>query len=395
MLASVVTLLVVLGTLFILLCNAGMTGFFLRSPPRGDSAVGLVVPAIGLIAAAAAITLASLLMSFRAERPTLGLLPASQFASGVLIVAVTLGVVLAALMAFAAWVEPVSANSKLRPLFLALTNACGVIGPLLLATAILVVTWKSSQWISGNLTWLRSMCWMLVALAATGYAIGGVLISVPAISRYNRMQAIAAQVTPEEKAIRDKLRNTPIEQQLRQHLDTLPSGTPLSEVIVYFDPSPRAAKLNTACKTMLIEHIVARPDMNQQLLDCAQKRDYCYPRALAELVRALPQDTLLAHQDAWAKAVAAGINATAEAMTMRPAWLTETFDSKPEPLEHVRALLAAAERFKGLESAKQVDDALRQLAKDSRELTRDKKWDKLVKELKRAGYPVPSEDGAR
>lgn len=393
MLASVVTLLVVLGTLFILLCNAGMTGFFLRSPPRGDSAVGLVVPAIGLIAAAAAITLASLLMSFRAERPTLGLLPASQLVSGILIVAVTLGVVLAALMAFAAWVEPVSANTKLRPLFLALTNACGVIGPLLLATAILVVTWKSSQWISGNLTWLRSMCWTLVALAATGYAIGGVLISVPVISRYNRMQAIAAQVTPEEKAIRDKLRNTPIEQQLREHLDTLPPDAPLSEVIVYFDPSSSAAKLNAACKTMLIEHVLARPDMSQQLIECAQKREYCFPRGLAELVRALPQDTLLAHQEAWAHAVVVGINAMAEGMAIRPAWLTETFDNKPEPMEHVRAFLAAAERFKGLEGAKQIDEALRQLAKDARELTRDKKWDKLAKELKRAGYPVPPDDG--
>jgi hypothetical protein len=239
------------------------------------------------------------------------------------------------------------------------------------------------------------MCWTLVALAATGYAIGGVVASVPLIAQYSRMRAAEAQMTPDQHAMRDKLRNTPVEQLLREQLDALPPDAPLSKVVLYFDESSSRTRLNKACKSILIERVLAKPNMGQQLIDCAQKRDYCYPRALAELVRALPQDTLLAHQDAWAQSLAAGINATAEAMTMRPAWLTETFDSKPEPLEHVRAFLAAAERFKGLESAKHIDEALRQLANDSRELTRDKKWDKLAKELKRAGYPVPSEDGAR
>ena len=78
-------------------------------------------------------------------------------------------------------------------------------------------------------------------------------------------------------------------------------------------------------------------------------------------------------------------------MSIRPAWLSETFDANPEPLKLVTSLLGAAERFTGLQGQSQIEEALRRMAKDSNELKQDKNREKLAKELKRAGYPVPPE----
>jgi hypothetical protein len=97
------------------------------------------------------------------------------------------------------------------------------------------------------------------------------------------------------------------------------------------------------------------------------------------------------HREEWARAVAKGIDATAEAMTMRPAWLSETFDLNPEPLELVRSLLAAAERFKRFDEYVEISEAIGRMAAATNELKRDKKREALTRTLESAGFAVPVE----
>lgn len=389
MLASFTTLLVVVGTFTILASNAGFTGFFLKSPPTGERAVGLVIPLAILIGAALLVTLASLLVAFRSGQTVVGLIRASPVASGALTVAVTFGVVVAAFMAFVAWAEPMAVGSKFKAIIPLLGFAAGLIGPALLGLALVIGAWMTPQWLDANPKWLmglRPMCWTLAAMAVMGYALGGVAVAGPVAQLAHQR---SAATSPVDQAAQRKFRNTPAEQLLGEELAKLPSDAPLSEVVVYLVTSRK--KLDAGCLNLLVERALRVPDMDQQLLDTMKSRDCIFRWGAAEFVRVAPIETVKDHQEAWSRAVIAGINATAESMTIRPAWLSETFDQNPEPLKLVTSLLGAAERFKGLQGEVQIDEALRRMAKDSNELKQDKKREKLATELKRAGYPVPPE----
>lgn len=389
MLAPFITLLAVVGTFLILACNAGITGLFLKSPPTGERAVGLLIPIAVLIGAALVLTLASLLVAFRSGRTVVGLIHSSPIASGALTVAVTFGVVLAALMAFVTWAEPMADGSKFKAIIPVLGFGAGLVGPALLGLALLVGAWMTPQWLEAHPRWLmglRPMCWTLAAIAVVGYALGGLAMAAP-VAQFVRKHS--TPMSPEDRAAERKFRNTPAAQLLGEELAKLPPDAPLSEIVVYLVISRK--KLDQECMDLLLDRALRVPDMDQQLIDTMKLRDCIYRWGAAEFVQTAPIETVKEHQEAWSRAVIAGINATAESMTIRPAWLSETFDQNPEPLKLVTSLLGAAERFKGLQGQSQINEALRRMAKDSNELKRDRKWEKLAAELKRAGYPVPPE----
>ena len=106
----------------------------------------------------------------------------------------------------------------------------------------------------------------------------------------------------------------------------------------------------------------------------------------------MPEEHLAQHRDAWGAALEAGIHATGEGIACRPAWMTETFDSKPDPLGHIKSLLGAAERFKGWEGDARLQAGFRQMAADAMMLNPDKHRDRLLRVLSDAGYE-PSNTG--
>ncbi|MFZ4574341.1 MAG: hypothetical protein ACOYN0_08075 [Phycisphaerales bacterium] len=389
MLAWIVTILAVLGVVVMVACNAGMTGFFLRSPPRGDSAMGLVVPFAGIIGAAVLLVLASLIAVAKSGRTAIDLLHASPTASAMLTVIVTVGVVLAAFMAFAAWAEPVlvtRGHHVIKPL---LGVSAGLLAPVVLGVALIVGVWMTPQWLHGNPKWLaamRTVCWSLVATAALGYGLGGVVFGRPLIARISANRAALASLSPTERAARERYRLSTAEELLHEELDALASDAPLSSVVGYFVATSK--KLNARCREMLVQRTLCVPDVDQQLIKVMGAKPYLYRWGAAEFLRHAAPEYVKAHQDAWAQALATGIDATAEAMSMRPAWLSETFDLNPEPLELVRSLLGAAERFEGHEG---ISASLRGMAAAANELKRDKQWNRLAKDLARAGYPLPAE----
>lgn len=394
MLAPLITLFVLVGTLGILGCNVGIARFFFRPPPRGDAAVGLLLPFVGYVVAAMLVILAGLLAAGRSGDILASVLPISAVVAAVSTVLVTLGVMLAAFVAFGSWAEGVASRStgSLIAIGPITGNLMGVLGPVVLAGALLIAAWTTPQWWMdnpGSHGSLRVVCWTLTGLAMVGYLIAASIVTALALSRLRRRRLARSQITPEQQAAQRRFRNTPIEQLLREELAALPADASFARIVGYFDPSASPRKLNRACEHMLVERALAVSNLQQQLVACMRQRNYAVRRGAAEFVRATPQEVLVRHHDAFAQALAAGLATTAEAIATRPAWLSETFDSKPDPLGHVQSLLAAAERFKGLPGEKQIIEAGRSLAKSALDLDRDAKWRKLAKLLARSGYPVP------
>ena len=136
MLAGFVTLLVVVGTLGLLL-NILFTQGFLGAAPRGDRAMGLVIPFFITVVAGLGLTLAALLISFRSGNSVRQLIHTTPFIAGCILITVTFGVVLAACMAFICWCEPGATGRGKSTIVLLLGWSAGIMGPMLLAGGLL------------------------------------------------------------------------------------------------------------------------------------------------------------------------------------------------------------------------------------------------------------------
>ncbi len=392
MLASCVTVLAVLGVLLILVSNAGTTGFFTKNPPTGERAMGLIVPFAALVVAGLVLVFASVLAAAGAGKSAIGLIRETPAASGVVLVVVTLGVAIAAFLALAMWTEPLLAGPGLRGVKPLIGWNAGLLGPLVLGAVLIVGAWMPASVMNESpsvKSAARWACWAMVALAAGGYGVGGLILGRPVIARVMATRAALASESPAEREARKRFRHTPIEELVREELDGLASDAPLSSVVRCFVGPPK--KLTDRAREMLVQRALCVPEVDRQLVEIMGTTPCVYRWGAAEMVRHASPQYVESHREEWARAVATGIDATAEAMAMRPAWLSETFDLNPEPLELVRSLLAAAERFEACDEYQGIADAIRRMAAATNELNRDKKRDALAKTLASAGFAVPAE----
>lgn len=392
MLASCVTFLAVLGVLVVLISNAGTTGFFTKNPPTGERAMGMIVPFAALVVASLVLVLASVLAAVGAGKSAIGLIRDTPGASGVVLVVLTLGVSIAAFLALAMWSEPLLVGPGLRGVKPMIGWTAGLLGPVVLGAVLIVGAWMPASVMNESASVkaaARWACWVLVALAAGGYGVGGLILGRPVIARVLATRAALARESPAEREARERFRHTPIEELLSEELDGLASDAPLSSVVRCFVGSPK--KLTDRAREMLVQRALCVPEVDRQLVEMMGATPYLYRWGGAEMVRHAAPNYVEAHRREWATAVATGIDATAEAMMMRPAWLSETFDLNPEPLELVRSLLAAAERFEGSDEYVEISEAIGRMAAATNELTRNKKRESLAKALKSAGFAVPVE----
>ena len=139
MLTPLTILLVVLGTLVILASNALGTGFFLRKPPRGEYAVGLIVHFTLLLKGSGLVVLGGVLASLQSGSVISGFVQTPGWAKGVITVIVSIGVALAAFMAFLAWCQSGSSGGKTRLTAFVLCWLVGIVGPILLHIAMMEI----------------------------------------------------------------------------------------------------------------------------------------------------------------------------------------------------------------------------------------------------------------
>lgn len=391
MLAVLITLLVLVGALGLLL-NTLFTQLYFGSPPQGDRAVGLVIPFFITVGAALLCTLASLLSACRGGDSLLRLIPTSPFIAGCITIAITFGVAVAAFMAFLCWCEPSMLSRRGSVLIVILGWIGGIIGPLLLATGLLCSAWMSGESVKINPQALRPvmvMFWSLVLIAIVGYSLGGFAL-YQAFAQQAANRAAALKQALQQQLSREHERALPPAQRLKNELDAMSPETPLWPIVAYFPECTQRFPLDAQCRELLIARILRVPDLDHAMLATVGGQYYLYRQGVADFISAAPMPLIHEHQESWGQALQLAIQTTADSISCRPAWLSETFDLNPDPLAHVQSLLAASERFRGFPIHDRLAKDLQTLANASTELKDDAKQKKLFRVLEKAGYkPVP------
>lgn len=382
------SLLVVVVTLAVLLMNVGMTKCFAGSPPRGHSAMGLVVPFVGMIAAVVLMTLAALLACFRISSSGFSTIHASPMLSGFITVALTFGATLGAAVAFMLWCEPSAAGKSLRGIMIPVELLIGGFGPIVLAAWLLVSMWNTKEAIAANATHataVKALLWCVAALAITGYGLGGMFA----------WHTLSYQVTRQVRDIKREAerviesgghRFKPIATQVELELAHAPADAPLKDFVVYFPEGPHYRKLNEKATTMILERALQVKNFDESLKELMTDSNYIYRQAAAEMLRFTPQEQIDAHKDHWGESLMLGVGRAADGVECRPAWLTEHFDLNPDPMAHVASLLAAAERFKGWTGYPRLQEEFQRMTDATSGLKEDKYLPKFLKMLANAGY---------
>lgn len=391
-LATFITIIVVIATLVTLLMNCGCTGFFTSARPRGDQAMGLIVPIIGLGGAIVLLTFASILAAFRVPHAAVGAIATSPVLSGFLVIAITFGASIASGMAFMVWCEPMFADEAQKSITIPVGFVAGIGGPILLGVMLIIGVWMSKSDAvkalatpGGNGLGLKLGFAGICVLALAGYASAGAVFGKQIqYAAAKRAAAIANAI--KERAELDAINAMPAKERLVEALSTFSETAPLWTIVAYLPETPDAKPFDDECRAIIINRALQVPDFDNELLGCMQSQYYIYRQGAAELLISVPDEQLNQHRDAWGNALIAGLRATGEGIACRPAWLTETFDSKPDPIGHVRTLLAAVDRFKGWSGYSSMQQLLRQMADDAGMLNAGGDRDKLLKLLSKAGY---------
>lgn len=300
---------------------------------------------------------------------------------------VTVGVVLAAFMAFVAWVEPGVVGPRARWPKATLCGLLGIAGPILLAAALIIdVTSNSPAATSGSRSaaFLRATCWGLTLVAALGYLSAGIAVAPSARATFAKAWSASAQ-----RAARALPTGMTLVSALREELDKSADARSFADILDYF-AHPEVGE-DAACRSLLTERLLAFPHADEELIKAVRSRDLRTRWGGAEFVRTASTDLFDSHRDPWAQAVESAFLETADLMECRPGFLTENPELNPDPHEFVRSLLDAADRFRGTPHEASLDQAARKLADSASNLKPDGRRKTLAKVLKRAGYPIPDD----
>lgn len=375
------------GTLAILGCNALGTTFFRRKPPRGEHAVGLITVFPALLVACGLVAFGSVFASLADNRAIGSLLGTRGWANGILTIAVTIGIAIAAFMAFLAWCESGSAGVRARTVTFVICWLAGILGPVLLATMLIVDVSMSPQALRGQpmlLAGARWGCGMLGGVAALGYLATGFALWPRVKYNYYRHRHLASSFVRFVKRLR--LPRDLLLQELRKELDLLPAGAPIADTLAYFnDP---VVKRNSDCLALVTQRVLAHPDRDDHFCKAMRAGSLRERWSGFEFVRLASLELLAAHEAAWSEAVRHGIICTAEEMDRTPMLMLD-FDLKRDPPGFVKSLIGAADRFRGSAHYESIADGLRQLARGADGLRQDKHKAKVARILMRAGYPIP------
>lgn len=392
MLAAFVTFLVVVATLAIVLMNAGCTGMFLNRPPQGADAMGLVVPVVGIAGGTVVLLLAAILASFRASSAAIGLLHSSPVVGGLMVFGLTLGAGLAAGMVFILWCDAHAVGIALRAYRAPIGILFGVVGPIVLAGGLLAGVWVEKDVAAARLSdgspagyVLRALPIAIGVAALVGYGLGGSMVWRTAARQAanitadlkNRMEWESARAAHMAK---------PIAQRVADELSEFSPTAPLWTIVSYLPYRPDEEPLNDAARSVVIERALKVANIDQEIEQCMRSRYHLYRQGAMELMLHAPAEVFEKNREHWGELLFKGVHETGESIACRPAWMTETFDVKPDPLGHVETVLRTVERFKDWRGYSKLQQRLKQLADDAGMLNVDKPREKLLQLLAKHGY---------
>ena len=331
MLASIlVTLLAVPAALGALIVVASTQGYLGRVP-SGSNAMGLVVPLFisagsGILMVIAAwICAASGGLEWIIPARAAGLALASVVSIGVGLAAA--GVLIAWMERMGAWVAPIG-------------HLCGTLGPACLGAFLIASTWmRPESLMASSAPKLAAAIITIVAIAGIGFGLYGLQAHLRR-SAENSRRVLKDHLEREAEWERRRSR-APIDA-LREDYAEM---SPLSPLWVFVASLPDTT--DDECRQFTIARALRVPEFEEDFartLTCTHPR---YRHGCADLIRFAPPGVI---RDSWATPLAKAIARTAEEIASGHT-LTESSDTNPNPIEHIRALIDAARTLRMPETA--------------------------------------------
>lgn len=337
MLIQLLATILILIALFALTASFLTVGAYLSDVPGGDRAMGLIVPialSVGgalLLLGATGLTVLTERLAWIGPRPGAA---AMWVALGLGTAAVT--ILIAWMQRLGGWVAPVG-------IFV------GGIAPWIAAGLLLASLWAPQAVIASPATrWLAGSL-VFAALSALGISLA------LAADAYTAARANAAR-NDEADAVRiaeDQRRNalTPVERR-REDYATYSPDTPLW-VFVTSLPELTAGPE----RDLVMDHALKVPGFQHQLEQTMTTHHPVFRHGAIELVRHAPESVRKPEWNHW---LARAIDISATQIAAAPDWLVPKSQSNPDPVAHIGAMVAAADR---LGPDAQITAALQQLRK--------------------------------
>ncbi len=325
MLALLVTLLV-LPALLLTLANVGMTAAYTARVPSGPDAMGLIVPFLTSAAAGVLLLLATWICV-----PTGGLawISPRHGVTAALATAVVLGVGLASVGVMAAWMER---KGAWVPVVGAL---CGGAAPLALGVLLLTCAWRGGQ-SPAAIGALRGVGAALGLAAVVGYA-----LAAYGLAAHLRLQADNTRRQLEEIAQRearwDRSRALSMLESLRESYARMSPDAPLWVFVAALPDTD-----DDECRAFIIARARQAPDFDAAMQSTLTSSNPRYRHGCVDLMRFSPRGQLQPH---WLAPLAESIAMTARDIAASPDWLNPAQDTNPQPVEHIRSLVAVASLY--------------------------------------------------
>jgi hypothetical protein len=317
-LATILTLV----ALFALTATFLIVGAFTARVPGGEGAVGLIVPlALSVVGAlmllgATGLTVLTDRLAWIGPRP--GAM-AMWVAFGVGVAAVT--ILLAWMQRLGGWVVPVGI-------------VVGGIAPWIAGGLLLASLWAPQAVVVSP--WTRGLAGVLVVASLSALGITIALLADSAATA--RANAVRVQEFEDARAAEEQRRNalTPVERR-REDYARYGADNPLW-VFVTSLPDLQAG----AERDLVIEHALKVPDFQRQLEQTMTTDHPVFRHGAIELVRHAPDGVRRPQWSAW---LARAITISAREIAAQPDWLVPKSQSNPDPVAHIAAMVAAADRI--------------------------------------------------
>lgn len=335
MLIQLLATTLILVALFALSVTFLMVGAYAAKVPGGDGAMGLIVP-IALAVVGAVLLLGATGLALLADRLSwVGPRP------GLVSMSVAFGVGAAAVVILIAWME--KAGAWVAPVGLIAGGAAPWI-----ACGLLLASLWAPQALAAS-PWTRWLAGILVLSALSAPAITLVLLADHwAAEEANAERGRVAQAERDaEQARRDAL--TPVERRREDYAGYSPD-TPLW-VFVTSLPGLAAGPE----RDLVVDRALQVPDFQRQLEATITTDHPVFRHSACELLRLAPDSARMPQWNAW---LARAIAVSAAEIAAQPDWLQPKSQSNPDPVAHIGAMVAAADRV-GRDAA--IEAALVQL----------------------------------
>lgn len=334
-----------LASLLLFLVSVLTSGAFAGRVPSGNSAVGLVVPLFGSIAAALLLLVASGLALSVHRLDWVG--PRS----GAWVLLLALGIGGAAVVALLAWME------KLGPWVTPVGLLAGGLAPLLAGGILLLSLWAPERLVGAH--WPKLIGIVLILSVVLGAGTTWALLTK--VWRRQRENAQRVQATTGAAEMEQERRRalSPLEK-LREEFAAHSAETPLW---VYVARLPDID--DAAVRAFIIERALKVPGFDQALERTITDENPRYRHGAIELLLYVDAPSI---QASWAPLLANSILVSAREMTAQSGWLVPNTLSNPDPSRHIRSMITAAER---LGPTPQLTGAVAQLKQAMATLAKD------------------------